>query len=218
MYNDDEHNIYGDEEYKGNGYSGISMSNNAVAAYNQGKKPLSKWRKKDILAALKRHNTNEEFIKSASKFNLIILKRFLLECTEYHHTGMRYTQTDFYNVIGIRNQSEANMLLEKMEQAQKVYSRKVTEEKISKKNLKPNTKFYLVKIEFSRRSADGRHLHVTSGEGVIHGNWCYLKNRKKKKTDSHHFTIIKHLGEMPNDFSLEDYYDDQYQYESHWVK
>ena len=31
------------------GYNGYSMSNNAVSAYDNGEKPLSKWRKSDIL-------------------------------------------------------------------------------------------------------------------------------------------------------------------------
>ena len=31
------------------GYYGISMSNNAVKAYEEGKKPYSKWTKKGIL-------------------------------------------------------------------------------------------------------------------------------------------------------------------------
>ena len=35
------------------GYSGYSMSNNAVAAYENGEKPLSKWKKADILEAVK---------------------------------------------------------------------------------------------------------------------------------------------------------------------
>lgn len=30
------------------GYNGFSMSNNAVAAYEDGEKPLSKWTKADI--------------------------------------------------------------------------------------------------------------------------------------------------------------------------
>lgn len=37
------------------GYSGISMSNNAVAAYHEGKKPFSKISKEDIL----KHGINE---------------------------------------------------------------------------------------------------------------------------------------------------------------
>ena len=34
------------------GYNGFSMSNNAVEAYENGEKPLSKWRKSDILETI----------------------------------------------------------------------------------------------------------------------------------------------------------------------
>ena len=34
------------------GYYGYSMSNNAVEAYENGERPLSKWRKSDILEAI----------------------------------------------------------------------------------------------------------------------------------------------------------------------
>ena len=79
-----------DEEYKGKGYCGISMSNNAVDAYSEGKMPLSKWRKKDILARLKRQHASEDFMKVAEKTSLPVLKKILLEYTEYHHTSLRY--------------------------------------------------------------------------------------------------------------------------------
>ena len=34
------------------GYCGYSMSNNAVDAYNNGEKPISKWKKQDILSEI----------------------------------------------------------------------------------------------------------------------------------------------------------------------
>ena len=55
-----------DDEYKGNGYAGLSMSNNAVNAYAEGKKPYSKWKKQDIISALRRRKVDDEFIKEAS--------------------------------------------------------------------------------------------------------------------------------------------------------
>ena len=35
------------------GYKGFSMSNNAVAAYESGEKPISKWTKREILSMIK---------------------------------------------------------------------------------------------------------------------------------------------------------------------
>lgn len=40
------------------GYNGFSMSNNAVAAYEDGEKPLSKWTKANILIQLKIQKLN----------------------------------------------------------------------------------------------------------------------------------------------------------------
>lgn len=61
------------------GYSGISMSNNAVEAYNEGKKPLSKITKEDIL----KYGVNE----SISFFKWHINK-YCHPC-EWHHTSPR---------------------------------------------------------------------------------------------------------------------------------
>lgn len=36
------------------GYNGWSMSNNAIAAYEDGEKPLSKWTKAEILDTIKK--------------------------------------------------------------------------------------------------------------------------------------------------------------------
>lgn len=44
---------------RGNGYSGYSMSNNAVAAYEDGEKPLSKWSKSDIILAVAEIDINK---------------------------------------------------------------------------------------------------------------------------------------------------------------
>lgn len=215
MFNDEEYARSGNDEHKGNGYSGISMSNNAVEAYKQGKAPLSKWKKKDILEVLKRRNISEDFIKEVKKINLPILKKYLLEYVEWHHTSLRYNETNFYKVTDIRNQDEKRNLLQKMKKAQEEYS-KNNAEKHTKRSIKPPQKFYRVNMEYIHRSADGKHKKIVSGEGVIQGNWCHLKNRKKKKISGTHFFITKKMEEMPDSFSLDDYYDPEYRYNEHW--
>ena len=76
------------------GYSGYSMSNNAIDAYENGEKPLSKWTKKEILNAVNEINPNIDL----SKLNLKILKSKLLEKTSWHHTSKKYNKTDFYYI------------------------------------------------------------------------------------------------------------------------
>lgn len=73
------------------GYHNYSMSNNAVAAYQDGEKPISKWAKSDILAlcgdkaALLKPLTVKE------------LRNLLLYKSSLHHTSSYYNVTDFYS-------------------------------------------------------------------------------------------------------------------------
>ena len=84
------------------GYFGYSMSNNAVSAYRNGKKPLSKWTKKAILEALEEEcehgNVPNEALDLAKGMTVKELKEKVLECTEWHHTSKFYNRTDFYSV------------------------------------------------------------------------------------------------------------------------
>lgn len=84
------------------GYYNYSMSNNAVDAYSEGKKPLSKWKKADILTEAAELLENDE--NKAAKLHLLQsctlaqLKNNLLRCAEWHHTSKHYNMTDFFAV------------------------------------------------------------------------------------------------------------------------
>lgn len=73
------------------GYCGYRMSNNAVAAYERGEKPISKWTKKEIIRAIYDNcditETKMELLKKMYRKELIF--NFLL-MTDYHHTGIIY--------------------------------------------------------------------------------------------------------------------------------
>ena len=88
------------------GYAGYSMSNNAVAAYEGGERPLSKWTKKAILARIVELIAESEengdiveidfdFIKALP---LKSLKEFILYESSWHHTSKMYNRTGFYDV------------------------------------------------------------------------------------------------------------------------
>ena len=85
------------------GYYNYSMSNRAVDAYREGKKPLSKWTKSDILEAVRELIYSEE-IAANFNFNLLKkvkasrLKKLCLHSTEYHHTSKYFNRTDFYSI------------------------------------------------------------------------------------------------------------------------
>lgn len=80
------------------GYYGYSMSNNAVAAYERGEKPLSKWHKCEILEELKSQDLPDDVMGILHSLSLSVLKSHVLVKTSWHHTSSRYNRTDFYSV------------------------------------------------------------------------------------------------------------------------
>lgn len=80
------------------GYYNYSMSNNAVAAYEMGKMPISRWTKKSILEAAAEYTDDEAKLALLRKIPLATLKRHILRYSEWHHTSSRYNTTDFYSL------------------------------------------------------------------------------------------------------------------------
>lgn len=74
------------------GYDGYSMSNNAVAAYESGEKPLSQWTKGDIISEIERLVSAKEIdisfdIANLKKVPVSTLKDVCLKQTSWHHTS-----------------------------------------------------------------------------------------------------------------------------------
>lgn len=72
------------------GYSGYSMSNNAIQAYNEGKMPLSKITRKE----LDKYNIT----MSVELFKWICQCKNIIKPCEWHHTSKYYNETDFYDL------------------------------------------------------------------------------------------------------------------------
>lgn len=83
------------------GYSGYSMSNNAVCAYSNGEKPISKWTKVAFIEAVRDEfeecelNAVLPFVK---KLTIKQIKSDYLEYAGWHHTSKFYNKTEFYAV------------------------------------------------------------------------------------------------------------------------
>lgn len=83
------------------GYNGYSMSKRATEAYYNGEKPLSKWTKADIIAAVKAYAKEEPIycpIEAITKATAQVLKDLLLYRTSWHHTSSYCNSTDFYSI------------------------------------------------------------------------------------------------------------------------
>ena len=78
------------------GYKNYSMSNNAIAAYENGERPLSKWTKSEMLDGMA--EIDEEKSDICNKLALSELKSRFLRYSSWHHTSEYYNCTDFYEI------------------------------------------------------------------------------------------------------------------------
>ena len=80
------------------GYYKWSMSNNALEAYAEGKKPLSKWTKQAIISEATNNGFSESHVNQLKKTTLQNLRESCLEYTECHHTSKMYKITNFFEM------------------------------------------------------------------------------------------------------------------------
>lgn len=79
--------------------AGYSMSNNAVAAYEDGEMPLSKWTKAAILNVISENcEMSDEKANLLKKMTAKELKDAFLKRSSWHHTSMFYNSTNFYSL------------------------------------------------------------------------------------------------------------------------
>ena len=78
------------------GYRGYSMSNNAVNAYENGEKPLSKWTKADMVDAI--CAVSEFKPADFRRIKKEVLAGTLLKRSSWHHTSSHFNATDFYEI------------------------------------------------------------------------------------------------------------------------
>ena len=98
------------------GYCGYSMSNNAVAAYENGEMPKSKWTKDLMLSAVAEQiadldadeakEFNADLIERVKKCTISELRGLLLDDAGWHHTSEYFNKTSFY-CVNIWNISDA---------------------------------------------------------------------------------------------------------------
>lgn len=168
------------------GYFGFSMSNNAIAAYWNGEKPLSKWTKKEIMEAItKAVNAREIELKAdLSKLKRLPVKTLREVClyrSSWHHTSSYFNETNFYSldvekIEGLTNEKIEEILAIKSEEEEP-----------------PREETW--KCSFLEWSGSRKHPKAIRVEeiGVIRGNWFFRKNGTKKSLCAKGFELIERI-------------------------
>ena len=174
---------------KSAGYHGYSMSNNAVAAYEDGEMPLSKWTKTAILSELAELDYSQEIQDIAKKLTVAQLKDIFLFKSSWHHTSKMYNKTDFYSVSPDITMDMINDV-------------------IANSPAKPNVKepqYTYAYVEWGEweGSRSRPKLVEYSGCAIIKEPWAYVvedqySSVKKKKTSGSHFNIVSEYDHIPN--------------------
>lgn len=169
------------------GYNGYSMSNNAVAAYADGEKPLSKWTKADVLSAINRAVEEGEVeiefsLENLKKLPIKELKNLCLYCSSWHHTSSHFNKTDFYRIS-----------LDKIESLTDDKILEILNE-ISAKN-EPAPREEVWECSFLEWSGSRNYPKATryTEIGTVRGDWFYRQNGSKKKTTANGFEFIRRI-------------------------
>lgn len=171
------------------GYSGYSMSNRAVDAYEDGEMPLSKWTKKMIINEVVEHEhfTEEELKKYPKK---VLAEYFLFE-SSWHHTSSYCNKTYFYSIDEYIAEEGS------IEELKKIKKRYAPERKPKKEIKKLEVKkAHITYLEWVGTRAHPKATEVNA-YAVIIGNWAYLENGKKKSICSNGFKVNKYLYRAP---------------------
>lgn len=167
------------------GYSGYSMSNRAVEAYEDGEMPLSKWSKEKIIREVVEydHFTKEELKKYTKK----VLTEYFLERSSWHHTGKFCNETDFYSINSKRAENGAIDDLEELKEHCKKETKKAEKLEVVK-----------AKVKYLEWGGSRSHPKATEVEdyAIIIGNWAYLRGCKKSLS-ANGFRIIETYNRAP---------------------
>ncbi len=168
------------------GYHGHSMSNNAIAAYESGERPWSRWTKALLVAAIDDAVTSgrvadSNLIPKVKRASLEVLRRLCLVKASWHHTSKNFNRTNFYRFDEGRLANMTLLNLRRME--------------ITVREEQTRAETWLC----SYMTWSGPRNHLVGREetaiGVIRGNWFYLPDGHKKKVTGVGFQKLKKMGD-----------------------
>jgi len=164
------------------GYSGISMSNNAVKAYSEGKVPLSKITRKKL---------NQHGITISVDMFKYLCKIGVFEPCEWHHTSMDYNMTNFYDL----EQAAKKLPKLDLDRWSKDYK---AQKKATKHKEKDNIINYAyVSYDVPSGLGKKRRYYTREDYAVILNGWAYLVSGSKKNINGKRFWIKKQFTDRP---------------------
>lgn len=167
------------------GYDGYSMSNNAVSAYKDGEKPLSRWTKRDILNSIEESHAELKCTMSMlHKVPVNVLKEACLTYSSWHHTSSYFNRTEFYSLDMDKVESLTDEDLNKL----------ITDYKTKGKTNDRTEEQW--KCSFLEWSGSRKHPKATEivEIGSVKDGWFYRSNGSKKKTTANGFRFIEKIG------------------------
>ncbi len=170
------------------GYFNHSMSNNALAAYTDGLRPISKWTKKDLITQVLGYENCVFTRADLESCSLQALKHYLLQYEEWHHTSKHFNRTSFY---GINLENAANLTIL---EAMKAYK--------PCEATKPGSYKGEIKFEEWIGTRNNGSFHTRAMLAIVKNNWAYTLQGKKLVTGNH-VLAIERYKRAPNGTSTE---------------
>jgi hypothetical protein len=165
------------------------MSNNAVRAYENGEKPLSKWTKGEILEAIEEMVEAGEVelkcdLTQLGKIPTKKLKEVCLVRTSWHHTSKHYNKTDFHSVD---EWAVERLTDEKI--------REIVADAKAERTVKEEPSEETWECEFLIWGGTRKHPKAETHTeiGTIRGNWFYRQDGSKKSITANGFRQIKKI-------------------------
>ena len=167
------------------------MSNNAVAAYEDGEMPLSKWTKTSIIAMLDELGVDPAIISKAKQLNVKALKDIFLYKSSWHHTSKMYNRTNFYSV----NPDVTMADIDKY----------IADNSANTSKEEPNP-YKFCSVTYGEWEGSKRHPKLVEYEdyAIVIDNWAYVYNNgaiKKKKVSGSHFSVDYTYSKIPDNLT-----------------
>lgn len=132
------------------GYRGYSMSKRASAAYINGEKPLSRWTKKAIIAAINEweENTNRLMTVDVNKMTRDDLIDHYIRYSSWHHTSKMINVTEFYQLSeSLLTADSREMTADEIKSRDDMISSQINAEEEAEKRIRED-------LEVSRKAAE----------------------------------------------------------------